>query len=555
MRFYQQFRVFAVRSTVVAGTALMFVCGPALSAFGQPPQTVSTPQPPTTTTPATQAPSNTALPQVVSPVDNGTPLSIEDAVKMALENNLGIKAERMNPEIAAYALEQVQGAYAPSLLSSFSQGSAATPPNDFLSTGVSVVTNGNLQTGVGLQQNVRFGGGSYQVTWNGSRGTTDQPRPVFSPSLGSNMTALYNQPLLRNFRIDATRQQLQEARNNATIADLQVRQRITQTSFAVRAAYYNLVGAIESYKVAQESLNISKKSLADNQRRLAVGTIPQIDIVSSEAEVASNEEAVVVGLGAIDTAEDTLRALVMNSSQTGFWNVTFKPTDPEQMTPANIDVDAAVKNALDNRTDLLIFQKQMDNTNVAMKFAADQKLPAANLQATYGVRGFGGTQFSYDPLDLSAQPTATVRTFSDVLRDVLGNNFRTWSVAVNFSYPLGTSQASAAYAEAKIQSQQQKTSLQDQQTQVATAVRQAARQVNTNLKRVEVDRRARELAQQKLDAEQKRFDVGLSTTFELFQAQRDLDSALRTEVSATIAYSQSLAAFEAIQMAPLNGGS
>ena len=555
MRFLEQFRVFATRSTLVTGIAVMFVCGPSLSAFGQPPQTT----PPATQQAPTPSMPKVAPPAPVSPVENGTPLSIEDAVKMSLENNLGIKAQRMSPEMAEYALEQVQANYAPALLSTFSRSNSAAPPTDFLSAtgtnGLSVVTTGNLLTQAGVQQALKFGGASYQVLWNGSRGTTDAPHAVFSPQLGSGITAIFNQPLLQNFGIDATREQLTQARNNASIADLQLRQQITATSYAVRSAYYSLVGAIQGYLVAQESLDIAKRSLSDNQRRLAVGTIPQIDIVSSESEVANNEEAVIIQQGQIDSAEDTLRTLVMNPAQPGFWTTTFKPTDPEQLTPTAIDVDAAVKNALENRTDVLIFKKQMDNTNVAMRLASNQKLPQANLQARYGVTGIGGTQFSYDPTGLSSTPIGqTVRSFSDVLRDVLGNDFRTWSVAVNFSYPLGTSPADAQYAEAKIQLEQQKTSLEGLKTQVAVSVREAARQVNTNLKRVAVDRKARELAQQKLDAEQKRFDVGLSSTLELFQAQRDLDAALRTEVSATIDYSRSLAAFQAIQMAPLNGG-
>ena len=552
MRFYQQFRLFSGRSAVIAGTGLMFVCGPTLSASGQPPQTTT---PPAQTTTQPQVMPRVAPTPPVSPVESGTPLSIDDAVKMALENNLGIKAQRMSPEMAEYAFEQVKANYAPFLVSSFSRNSSIAPPTDFLSTGVSVVANAGLGTTAGVQQFIPFGGGNYSVTWNGTRSTTDAPRAVFSPQLGSGVTAVYNQPLLQNFRIDSTREQIIQARNNATIADLQLRQQITATSYAVRSAYYGLVGAIQGYLVAQESLNIAKQSLSDNQRRLQVGTIPQIDIVSSESEVASNEEAVIIQQGAIEAAEDALRALVMNPAQAGFWTTTFKPTDPEQVSATTIDVDAAVKNALENRTDLLIFKKQMDNTDVAMRLASNQKLPQANVQARYGVTGIGGTQFSYDPTGLSSTPIGqTVRSFTDVLRDVIGNDFRTWTVAVNFSYPIGTSQASAAYAQAKIQAQQQKTTLESLKTQVSISVREAARQVNTNLKRVEVDRKARELAEQKHDAEQKRFDVGLSSTLELFQAQRDLDQALRNEVNATIDYSRSLAAFEAIQMAPLNGG-
>jgi len=134
---------------------------------------------------------------------------------------------------------------------------------------------------------------------------------------------------------------------------------------------------------------------------------------------------------------------------------------------------------------------------------------------------------------------------------VFGNDFKTWSLSVNVSYPLGTSPADAAFAQAKLQQQQEHTTLANLEMQVTTSVREAGRQVNTNLKRVEATRKARDLAQQRLDAENKRFTVGLSSTFELLQAQRDLSRAKQSELNATIDYNLSLIDFEAVQIAPI----
>ena len=146
---------------------------------------------------------------------------------------------------------------------------------------------------------------------------------------------------------------------------------------------------------------------------------------------------------------------------------------------------------------------------------------------------------------------ATQRNFGDSLRDVFANDFKTWSVALNVSYPLGTSPAEAAFAQAKLQKQQEQTTLANIEMQITTSVRDAARQVNTNLKRVEATRKAREFAEKRLDAENKRFTVGLSTTFELVQAQRDLSLARQRELNATIDYNRSLVDFEAVQIAPI----
>ena len=541
MRLDLQFRPSFASARTGLFVTLLFASGMPLSAFGQ--------------TPIPQPQQSAAPPQTPSSVGNGTPLTIEDAVRMALENNLGVQQERLNPEIQTYGVARANAVFAPALFSTLSRRNAAAPPTDFLSAGASLVTTGNFSSTAGMQQQLPFGGGNYTLSWDGSRSTSDAPRTVFSPQLGSDLIAVFNQPLLRNFRIDAARQQVLQSRNQQQVADIQLQQRITQTSRSVRAAYYNLVGAIAGLEVAQQSLDLSRESLRNNQTRVEVGTMAPIDIVAAEAEVASNEENVIIQEAAIQSAQDQLRTLVMNPSQPDFWSATFKPTDQPVLAPKDIDVDAAVRNALANRTDIREFKKNMDSTEINLKFAQNQKMPALDLQARYGVTGIGGTQFRYGTpsVDGEAPPILgqSVRSFSDVLRDVFGNNFRTWSFALNVSYPLGTSVADAALAQTRLQHQQEQTGLTNLEMQVTTQVREAARGVNTNLKRVEATRKARQLAERRLEAEQKRFTVGLSTTFELFQAQRDLARARQAELNATIDYNRSLVDFEAVQIAPI----
>ena len=547
MRLDQQFRPFFNRSVWRVAAALLFASGLALSVSGQTPPAQNPP-------PATPVP---AMPPVhESPIAGGMPLSIDDAVKLALENNLGIQQEKLNPQIQAYGVARALGVFTPALFSTFNRRNSTAPPTDFLSQGVAAASTSSLGTTAGVQQQTKWYGASYSLAWDGSRFTSNAPRTVFSPQLGSDINAAYTQPLLRNFRIDAFREQLLLSRNTQQVADIQLQERITQTSRNVRAAYYNLVGAISGLEVAQQSLDLARQSLHDNQRRVEVGTMAPIDIVAAEAEVASNEENVIVAQAQIQSAEDQLRALVMNPSQPGFWTTTFRPTEQPALAPRAIDVDAAIANALANRTDIQQLKKQIEATDVSLKFAANQRLPGVDVTARYGVTGVAGSLYDWNTPVAGQPPVATfiaARSFMDALRDVFGNNYRTWSVAVNVSYPIGTSIAEAAYAQGKIQREQENTQLENLKLQVATAVREAGRGVNTNLKRVEATRRARELAEKRLEAEQKRFTVGLSTTFELFQAQRDLSRARQAELTATIDYNRSLVDFEAVQASPIGG--
>ncbi len=483
-------------------------------------------------------------------------LSADEAVRLALENNLGIRAERLSPQIQALILTQTRAAFAPTLISNLVKNSSTTPPEDFLTGSGTALTSAGLRTNGGFQQLLKWGGGRYQVTLDGARNTTSNAGSVYNPRLSSNLNAAYTQPLLRNFSIDALRQQLLTGRKEQEIVDLQLQQQLTQTARAVRSAYYDLVGAIGQLEVAQQSLDLANESLRNNQRRVEVGTIPAIDIVEAQAEVSRNEEAVIITEAQVRSLEDALRTLVMNPSQPDFWTTRITPSEQPVLSAQTVDVEAAVRNALDKRTDLAQFRRQMDQTDIAIRYAHNQKLPAIDLTTSYNVIGLGGTQneFNYAagvipaPIIRSSQ-----RSFGSALQDVLGNNFRTWSVQLNFSYPIGTSAADAALAQGRVQHEQQATALRLQELQVTAQVRDAARQVDTSLKRVEATTKAREFAERRYEAEQKRMTVGLSTTFQLFQAQRDLATARLAELNAIIAYNRSLVNLEAVQIVPLTG--
>jgi outer membrane protein TolC len=479
-------------------------------------------------------------------------LSADEAVRMALENNLGIQAERLAPQISTLAVAQARAAYAPVLFSNFQSRSSTQPPSSFITGGSTILTNESFSQNGGLQQNVPWGGGQYTFSLDGSKVTTSAIDSRYNPQLSSNLTARYVQPLLRNFRTDSLRQQIETSRNNQVIADVNVREQVTVTTQAVRNAYFDLIGATEGHKVALQSLQLAQESLRNNQTKVEVGTLAPIDIIEAEAEVASNEEAVINAEARIKTVEDRLRSLILNPTQPDFWALRLEPTDAPSLTPIEIDVEVAIRNALANRTDIARLRKQIDNVDVSVKFAENQRMPNLDVVANYNVIGVAGTQFIFGDTFPPVAVDQRVRTYSDALRDVFGQNFRTWSVALNFSYPIGTSQMDAAVASGRLQRQQGSVSLRDLELQVATTVRDAARQVDTNLKRVEATRKARDRAERRLEAEQKRMTVGLSTTFQLFQAQRDLARQRQQEVNAMIDYNRSVVGFEAIQIAPVS---
>jgi outer membrane protein TolC len=530
-----QFWPRAVVFSTVAAMVTLFAFGRPLSASGQ-----TAGQAPPVAAPATPAASGPQL-----------QINSDEAVRMALENNLGIQASRLSPAVQALAVAQTRSAYAPLLFSTYRRNSNSNPPNDFLG-GNTFFTSEGIRSDLGVQHNLRWGGGRYTVSFDGARNTTNNPSDPFSPRLTSNFNLNFNQPLLQNFGIDQTRQQLLLGEKQQEIVDVQLRQQITQTSRRVRSAYFDLVGAIGALNVARQTLELSQQSLRDNEKRVEVGTLPPIDIIEAQAEVARNEENVIISEARIRTIEDTLRALIMNPNQADFWTVRVVPTEQPVVTAQPIDIDAAIANALANRTDLLEARKQLEQLDVNMRFARNQRLPAVNAIVNYGLTGLGGTQTIYEDIDGFPRPTGTsVRNFSDVLRDVFGNDFKTWSVQLQVSYPIGQSTAEAALAQARVQRQQDTTALRQLELLVATSVRDAARQVETSLRRVESTRKAREFAEKHHEAEEKRITVGLSSTFQLLQAQRRVSEQRQAELTATIDYNRALVNFQAVQTAPI----
>ena len=495
------------------------------------------------------------LPPQAEPTGPEIQLVADEAVRMALENNLGVQAERLGPRISTLNVASARALFAPRLQSSTLTRSSTNPP-DFLAQGgaTEITTSERVFTSAGVAQNLPWGGGNFSLGMDASKQTVNYTS-AFNPQLNSNLNFNYTQPLLRNFLIDPGRQQLMVARKNEEIADMQLRQQLVATERVVRNAYYDLIRANGQLEVAQQSLELARESLRQNERRVEVGTMAQIDILEAQAEVSRVEESVIIAEAGIKTAEDNLRTLILNPQQPDYWSARLVPTERPTLTAQPIDAEAAVQAALANRTDLAQFRKQLETTQINIDFARNQKLPDVNLIAAYNTVGVAGTQYSFIPGQFPPIPQdQTERSLRDAFSDVFGQNFKTWSLQLQINYPIGTSSADANHAAARLQQEQQQNNLREAELLVTAQVRNAARQVNTSLQRVQSTQRAVDFAERRLEAEQKRLTVGLSTTFQLFQAQRDLANVRQQELNAIIDYNRALVNFQAVQQAPLVGG-
>jgi outer membrane protein len=482
-------------------------------------------------------------------------LSIDESVKLALEQNLGIRIQRIDPQIQDVGVMQSKSFWAPQLTSGVQRQVQTQQSTSALSGGASSIDNTSFGAQVGLNQALPWGG-NYSATWNNSRSTTSNAFSNFPLQLNSALNLQYTQPLLRNYSIDQIRQQVQNSKKVRDLSDIQLQAVITQTARNVRNAYWDLVYAISNAKAQQQSLALSQQSLKDNQKRVEIGTMAPIDIVQAQAEVAANESGVIVAEAAIKTAQDNLRTLILDPGTPDFWTVEFDPTDVPSYAEQAIDVDGAVRSALEKRSDLRTAKNSLEQSDVNIRYFRNQIKPDVNAQLSYNAVAAGGTQLSnlnfLDPL--AARTVQSNIGFGSVLNNVFQSLYPTWTFGVQIGYPLGSSTAQANLARAKLQYEQAQTQLKAAEMQVAAQVRLAARNVTTNMKRVQSARASRELQEKKLESEEKKLAAGMSSTFFILQFQRDLSVARVAEIQAISDYNKSLVDFEAIQEVPIGGG-
>ena len=296
--------------------------------------------------------------------------------------------------------------------------------------------------------------------------------------------------------------------------------------------------------------------MRNTRSRVEIGTLAPIDIVQAESEVASREEAVILSEAAIGQAEDRLRSLIYDPKTPGFFDIRLEPTTMAPFAVQEVDVTAAVERALKERTDLIARRKSLEITDYNVKYFKNQTLPGLDLRFDYNSTGLGGTQLIRDPnSDLFPPPVIGEinRSYGDVVSDIFSNQFPTWRLALNVSYPIGNSNADASLARTRLEKTQSETGLRQLELTIATQVRDSGRQLVANAKRVDATRAARVLADRRLEAEEKKFAAGMSTSFEVFQAQRDLAQARANELRAVLDYNQSQVDFETIQIAPTGG--
>jgi outer membrane protein len=478
-------------------------------------------------------------------------LTVDDAVKRALDNNADIAVEKYNPQSSLEGVRSAEGYYDPFLFGSLNKNRSTSPQSNAFAGGDKVTNTTNVWN-FGLSQAIPTGG-ILSLGFNNNKQDTNSVFTTFNPTFNSSLSIGLTQPLLKNFRIDSARQQIRLAKKNREISDVQFRQLVVSTVSSVKQSYYDLLYAIDNLEAARKNLALATKLLDENQIRVRVGTMAPLDVVTAESEVASREEGVIVAENTLEEAEDAIKKAIFPANDPVTWSLRIVPRDRPSAEPFPVDLDAAIRTAIEKRTDIVAARKGLERNDISLQYINNQVLPQLDLVASYGGAGVGGTGLVRDPAFGGPVVSTIPGGYGDALSNVFGRDFPTWRIGVNASYSIPNRSAKAAAVQARLAKEQAEVSLRRLELQVASEVRSAGRAVETNFKRVASTQAARVLATRRLDAEEKKFAAGMSTNFLVTQAQRDLAVAEVNEIRAVADYRKSVINFERSLEAGVSG--
>jgi outer membrane protein TolC len=521
-------------------------------------------------------------------------LSLQDAVQLALQNNLDISVQRFvtyQADAAVLSAKSGPGfltptgqfvSFDPFINASTSWYRSSTPINNpFTSgTGASGLTALNTQQATG---NVSYGqgfptGSAFSVSLNNTRTSQTPTASFFNPAINSTMTVSFQQNLLQGFGFGPNLRFLRVARINRKQADLQFEQQVITTVVATMTQYYELVFAQQDVGVKEKSLALNEKLYNDNKRQVEIGTLAPIEITRAASEVAAAKGALITAQTLALQQETLLKQLIFrNVMDSRVAEISIVPTDKpdENLAVPDIGLAAAVGEASAKRPDVKQAVLAVDASKIVVNATRNLLLPALTLSAQYSTQGLGGNLQTFTPNGIvagtdpivttggdiicapGATPTATPTTMCpagtqpiftssiaekngavipggihQALAQVFQSNFPTYGVSLNLALPLRNRLNQAANITALLQEKQNVASLQRLRNSVTVDVRNAQITLMQDKAAVEADIRARILAEQTLDAEQKKFLLGASTPFLVIQAERDLATARSTEVRA-----------------------
>lgn len=507
--------------------------------------------------------------QTASPI----PLSLDDAIRKALTSNNSIELTRDDVRFQETQIRSLLGFYDPVF--------SVSPSFNVNSTTGSSSTR-DFAVNAGVTNFIRPGGGRYEVFFNNTRTENAfSQQQVSSGSIGgssgsaifSSSTGIrFTQPLLRNFGIDNTRRNIRIARRLLEQTDADFRRTTIDTIAQVQRTYWELVFALRDQQNRVANVNLAQESLRQIEARISAGASAPLARAEVATELANREGELLQATQQVSVTENNLKQLILRDAITNEWTQSFVPTDKPAFSLDPVNLDNAIKDAMDNRFELRRLKLANDINDIDIAYFRNQTKPQIDLNTTFSLAGlslgnastdtilvlrFQGNdeifrqrlntllpnnqQIAQELTPVPGSPGFLVGGFNRSLANIFRTDSPNYSVGVTFSFPLRNRTAKANLAGAQITQNQIASRLRTQEQVVIVEVRNAVQGLETARQRVLTSRRARENAEIQLSGEQKLFETGRSTTFLLFQRENALTAARNSEIRAETDYNKAIA--------------
>ncbi len=464
-----------------------------------------------------------AAPAVVTQTDTNTmaaadttrEMSLEDCIQEALQHNLDVQIERYSPQISLYNLHSAYSGYDP-LLNISGQHSYNKSGVDGVPPSISDENSFKSDLGGSLPWGLQY---------DFSGNVSDLYGPSYSganETSGGTIGVQLTQPLLKNFWIDETRLTIRVAKNRLIYSEQGLRLQVITSVTDVENAYYELIYARENVKVQQMALELAQTQLDQDRQRVQIGTLAQLDVQQDEAQVATKKASLIAAQSKFNTAQNTLKNL-LTDEYSRWHNADVQPTATITNPPLQLfDLQDSWSKGMTKRPDLLQARLDVENQGIQLKFDYNQLFPELDLTGTYGYNG-------------------AAREFSGTFNQYHEGDRPFYSYGAQLSVPLSNVKARNAYKSDKVNLQQLLLGLKKSEQNVMVEIDNAVKAAQSAYESVSATRQARIFAEAALDAEQKKYAVGKSTTFTVLQLQNTLTADRGDEIRSLADYYEALA--------------
>lgn len=506
------------------------------------------------------------------------PLSLREAITLALAHNADIEIAGKNARLAQFDLQAAQGSCDPRLsVNSFFDRQKTPGTNIFNSASDQLaIINRTQSNSVQLEKLLPRQGARLSGEYSTARNVTNDPFNVFRSSHWTSLSFNLTQPLARGRSFAEARRQIEISKRNLSLTDQQFRARVIETVTAVQRAYWDLALALKQLQVRQQALAATRLQLAHVGRLIEQGRLAPMEVVAVEAQLARFEKELYSAVSSVSRAENALKELITADEQAELWQQTLLPVDDVNLSAPLMQLPAALSAALDQRPELQQQATAQALNEIQQRYWREQTKPQFDLTVSYSLNGFAGQPSSgtaspagesFEPLlerlnllstgtglpplkppPVAPPPRRLVGGYGQSLENLLLKRFNTLRVGLSLSLPLRNTTARAELGRALVEAEKLSAERRRMMQQIHVEVRNALQELRTAEAKLKAAEAARNAAAQALDSEQRRLDAGLATASVnlVLERQKQLTAAQGEELEARIEMNKTLAELQRV---------